>query len=380
MAARPQAGRAHLERLSDGLLTLLPLMVALLTILNGPAERHTWGLLAVAAAQTAALAWCRRFPLAVLLAVIGLETLLIVIESEIFVGFLVAAWSLGAWGKPLQQRIGLVIGLALLTIGLVLSISGGSPPGLALAGISSVAVMFVGFLVNGRLGARQRTRIDQLEAERAEAEQRAAERERALLARELHDILNHSVTTMVLDATAAAETGSPDEAREALTRVAQTGRNSLAELRRLLGVLRTNASAADHDPLVVPPGLDRIDALVESIPGPRIDLVRSGTAGPLDVSIEHTAYRVVQEALTNVLKHAGAVATTVSLSFTAEQLSVAVVNEKSVAAPDPGTGMGLIGMRERVSLVGGTLTAGPRADGGFEVRAVLPARSVTCSG
>ncbi|WP_433260591.1 sensor histidine kinase [Actinosynnema sp. CS-041913] len=355
-------------------------MVSSLTIFNEPRERHVWALLVVAAAQTFALAWCRRFPLTVLLVVIGLETTLVVIGSEMLVGFLAAAWALGAWGKPLQHRIGLVIGLTLLTIGLVLSVSGGAAPGFALAGVTSVALMFVGFSMSGRLGARQRTRIDELESERAETEQRAAERERALLARELHDILNHSVTTMVLDATAAAETGSPDEARETLARVAQTGRNSLAELRRLLGVLRTNASAADHDPLLVPPGLAQLDSLVESIPGARISLVRSGTAGPLDVSIEHAAYRVIQEALTNVVKHAGSVATTVSLSFTADHLSVVVGNGKSVTTPDRGTGMGLIGMRERVSLVGGTLAAGPRADGGFEVRAVLPVRSVPCSG
>ncbi len=369
-----------MERLNDGLLILLPLMVAWLTILNGPVEHHIWAVLAVSSAQTCALAWHRRFPLTVLLVVIGLETVLISIDSELFVGFLVAAWALGTWGKPLQQRIGLVVGLTLLTIGMVLSISRGAPIGFALAGIASVAVMFVGFWMSGRLGAWQRTRIDQLEAERADAEQRAAERERALLARELHDILNHSVTTMVLDATAAAETGSPDEARETLTRVAQTGRNSLAELRRLLGVLRTNASTADYDPLIVPPGLAQLDALIETIPGLRVRLVRSGTAGQLDASIEHAAYRVIQESLTNVVKHAGAVATTVSLSFTADHLSVVVGNEGSAAAPNPGTGMGLIGMRERVSLVGGTLAAGPRTDGGFEVHAVLPVRSVGCSG
>jgi signal transduction histidine kinase len=356
------------------LLALLPLMAAWISILDGPEERHVGIVLAVATAQTCALAWCRRFPLTVLLVVIGLETVLIVIDSEIFVGFLAAASALGTWGKPLQQRIGLAIGLTLLAAGIVVSISGGSPPGFVLVGISSVAVMFVGFWISGQLGARQRTRIRELESERAEVVQR----ERALLARELHDILNHSVTTMVLDATAAAETGSPDEARETLVRVAQTGRNSLAELRRLLGVLRADGAAAGHDPLIVPPGLAQIETLISSTPL-EITLVRQGNAARLDASIEHAVYRVIQESLTNVIKHAGPVATTVSLSFAADRLSVAITNSRPVTAPNPGTGLGLIGMRERVTLVGGTLSAGVVAGGGFEVRAVLPARSVACS-
>nr|WP_052477845.1 histidine kinase [Kibdelosporangium sp. MJ126-NF4]CEL14402.1 two-component system sensor kinase [Kibdelosporangium sp. MJ126-NF4]CTQ88767.1 two-component system sensor kinase [Kibdelosporangium sp. MJ126-NF4] len=366
-----QADHARLERLSDGLLALLPLMAAWLSILNGPAERHIWTLLAVATAQTIALAWCRRFPLTVLLVVIALETALVVVGSEIFVGFLAATFALGTWGKPVQQRIGLTVGLSLLAIGMVVSIRGGSPAGFAVVGIASVGMMFVGFWASGRLGARQRGRIRELEAERAEVVQR----ERALLARELHDILNHSVTAMVLDATAAAETGS--DVRQTLDRVARTGRDSLAELRRLLGVLRANPSAADHDPLVVPPGLDQIDALISATPLD-VTLVRQGNTGRLGASVEHAAYRVVQEALTNVIKHAGPVATVVSLSFAADQLTVSVVNGKPVTAGHPGSGLGLLGMRERVSLVGGTLRVGPRPDG-FEVRAVLPARSAACS-
>ncbi|WP_173133752.1 sensor histidine kinase [Kibdelosporangium persicum] len=354
-------------------------MAAWLSILDGPNRGPVWTVLAVATGQTFAIVWCRRFPLTVLIVVMALETVLIVADAEIFVAFLVAASALGTWGKPLQQRIGLTIGLSLLAGGMVLSIGGGSPTVFAMVGITSVALMFVGFWMSGRLGARQRTRIRELEAARAEIERRAAERERALLARELHDILNHSVTTMVLDATAAAETGSADETRRTLERVARTGRNSLAELRRLLGVLRRSASAADHDPLIVPPGLDQIEALVSAVPGPPITVIREGNEGPVDASISHAAYRVIQESLTNVIKHAGPVATTVSLSFTADHLSVSVTNARSTRTPGPGTGMGLIGMRERVSLVGGSLTAGPRPDGGFEVRAVLPTRSAECS-
>jgi signal transduction histidine kinase len=382
VAEGPEDGRPGLERLSDGLLVLLPLMVAWLSILDGPDHDPVATVLGVASAQSFALVWRRRFPLTVLLVVMVLEGVLIAADAEIFVAFLVAASALGTWGRPVQQRIGLAIGLAALATGMVLSITGGAPAGFAVAGVASVAIMFVGFWLSGWLGARQRTRIRRLEAERAEIEQRAAARERALLARELHDILNHAVTAMVLDATAAAETGTPDESREALRRIARTGRNSLAELRRLLSILRRSLSDADHDPLTVPPGLDRLDELVGGIPGsgPRVTLVRDGHAGPLDASIEHAAYRVVQEALTNVIKHAGPVATTVSLAYASDHLSVVVANERSAQIRRAGNGLGLIGMRERVELVGGTLTAGPGADGGFEVRAHFPARGAACSG
>lgn len=354
-------------------------MVGWISILDGPDPGPVWMFLAVTSAQTLALTLCRRFPLAVLLVVMGLEIVLIIADTEIFVGFLVAASALGTWGRPPQQRIGLAIGLTLLATGVVLSISGGAQPGFALLGIASVTLMFVGFWMSGRIGARQRTRIRELEAERDEVEQRAAERERALLARELHDILNHAVTAMVLDATAAAETGSHAEARATLDRVARTGRNSLAELRRLLSILRRSQPGADHDPLAVPAGLDQIGALVLSIPGLTPTLIRDGIRGPFDASIEHTAYRVVQEALTNVIRHAGPVATTVAVTCAADRLSVVIANETPVQASKSGTGLGLIGMRERVELVGGTLSAGLRADGGFEVRALLPARSVACS-
>ncbi|MER5267889.1 histidine kinase [Actinosynnema sp. NPDC002837] len=381
MAEGPAVGRAGLERLSDGLLVLLPLMVAWLLVLDGPDEGSVWTVLGVASAQSVALAWRRRFPLTVLLVVMGLEGVLVAVDAEIFVAFLVAASALGTWGRPVQQRVGLAIALTTLAVGMVLSISGGAPAGFAVIGIASVAVMFVGFLLSGWLGGRQRTRIRELEAERAEIEWRAAARERALLARELHDILNHAVTAMVLDATAAAETGTPEESRETLHRIARTGRNSLGELRRLLGILRRSLSDADHDPLAVPPGLDRLDELVDGMPGsgPRVAVVREGNPGPLDASIEHAAYRVVQEALTNVIKHAGPAATTVSLTYASDHLSVVVSNGRPAVTRRAGTGLGLIGMRERVELVGGTLTAGPGVDGGFEVRARFPARSATCS-
>ncbi|MGH8876712.1 MAG: sensor histidine kinase [Stackebrandtia sp.] len=377
--SEPVAEDARLEWVSDGLLALLPMLALLLVLLNGGADEHAVPLLlGPALAQSVLLLWCRRFPLTVLIAVMSLEALLAVLESNTIAGVLAATFGLGLWGKRRQQYIG--IALVLVTVllgGPVLSTADGvSIAGFTVLHLAAIAV-FAGFWLVGRLGARQRrtaaewrARSRHLEAERELVERQAAERERSLLGRELHDILNHSVTTMVLDAAAAAETGA--DAELTLHRIADTGRASLAELRRLLSVLREPPT--EHDPLAVPPGLDRIDELAARS---RARLERRGRVRPVDASIELAAYRIVQEALTNVTKHAGDVETLVSLSFSPESLTVRVDN----AAPNgpgrspEGGGIGLIGMRERVQLLDGSLDHGPRAGGGFEVCAVLPIRS-----
>ncbi|SPL88722.1 two-component system sensor kinase [[Actinomadura] parvosata subsp. kistnae] len=276
--------------------------------------------------------------------------------------------------------IGVVAVLALLLTGLPITLLAIGDPVRVVAVYAAAAALFVGFCAVGRVDARQRDRIAELQArsrllevERAEAERRAAERERALLARELHDILNHSVTTMVVDAEAGADTG--DDMERTLRRVARTGRESLAELRRLLGVLR---EPPGHDPLAPPPRLDQLDALLAAVPpgGPRVSLERRGEVRPADGSIELAAYRVVQEALTNAARHAGPVEVKVVLDYAPSRLSIQVTNPVSDV---PGTigngaGVGLVGMRERVELLGGTVHAG-RAGDVFEVRATLPLRS-----
>jgi signal transduction histidine kinase len=371
-----------------------------------------WPMVVLTLLESFALAWYRRFPLAVLIVVTGLEFVLAALDITVFVGILVAATGLGAWGRPRQQRIGVAFVLGtLLTAGVLsLFLKSGEPLVVALV-FTIVMILIVGFVVIGRAGARQRRRIQELrehsrrlEASRELAEQRAAERERALLARELHDILNHAVTAMVLDAEVAADTGK--DTAVTLRRVASTGRESLAELRRLLGVLRDPPDG--HDPLAVPP---RLDQLPELVSGARARLERRGEVRPVDASIELAVYRVVQESLTNVAKHAGDVEAEVVLSYAPDALEVRIANAAigadaagaaSAAGPASAAtaaagvqpsrifkspeysgdkaviergGLGLIGMRERVELLGGQLQAGPRPDGGFEVRAVLPLRS-----
>jgi signal transduction histidine kinase len=280
-------------------------------------------------------------------------------------------------GGRRQQRAGLALLLALLSFGTAETVAAGERAGSVLPGMVALAAMVVGFWAVGRLGAWQRHRLGELDAKsrRLERERElAVERERALLARELHDILNHSVTAMVLDAEAVAETGTPEEARTALYRMAAGGRRSLAELRRLLGVLR---NVPGHDPLVVPAGLDQIETLVRSMPegGSTIRLRQRGPVRPVDASVAQAAYRVVQESLTNVVKHAGPVSAAVTLAYGPATLTVRVTNTAGTrpAGAVPGNGLGLVGMRERVKLVCGSLRAGPCPDGGFAVEAVLPA-------
>ncbi|WP_232665924.1 sensor histidine kinase [Pseudonocardia sp. TRM90224] len=358
-----------------------------MTVLDARVDGPVWLLVCLVVGQSLALVWCRRFPLTVLVVVAVLEAALVMVDMELLVGFLGAACGLGAWANRRQQQAGLAFGFGLMALVLFMTLAGGNQPGYAVPGTAALTAMFVGFWMLGRLSARHLGRIGELmrysrrlEQERASAERRAAERERVLLARELHDILNHAVTVMVLDADVTSETGDEAELRAALRRLAETGRTSLAELRRLLGVLRAVPDSADYDPLAILPGLDDVESLLTFLrdSGPRVRLERYGTPERIDASVSRAAYRVVQESLTNVGKHAGAVDVTVALVHTPEALTVRVSNTPPIrTCASGGGGMGLIGMRERVELVGGTLATGHRADGGFEVNASFPMRGRT---
>jgi signal transduction histidine kinase len=216
-----------------------------------------------------------------------------------------------------------------------------------------------------------------LEAERDAQAQVAAAAERARIARELHDVIAHNVSVMVVQADGASyalET-APDRARQALTAISATGRQALTEMRRLLGILRAGDERAELAPL---PGLDQLRELVEQAraAGMSVSLTRQGTARPLDEGAELAAYRVVQESLTNARKHGGlAVAAAVRLEYSSDSLLVQVSDDgrgAAAAEPEAPAGHGLTGMRERITMYGGTLQAGPRPGGGFQVTARVP--------
>ena len=213
-----------------------------------------------------------------------------------------------------------------------------------------------------------------LEAERHAQAKIAAAAERARIARELHDVVAHHVSVMVVQADGAgyALRTDPDRAQAALRAISTTGRQALTEMRRLLGVLR---SADQHTELAPMPGLGELRELLDQAraAGLEVSYTLTGTPRELPEGAELAAYRVVQESLTNTRKHAGLAATaTVTLSYERDGLIVQVTDD-GMATPsgEPG-GHGLAGMKERIGMYGGTVSAGPLAGGGFRVRAWLP--------
>src|SRR4051794_23874388 len=224
---------------------------------------------------------------------------------------------------------------------------------------------------------RVRAREAAIEEEQRERAQVAVADERARIARELHDVISHNVSVMVLQAAAGADVFAthPERSREALGSIETAGREALAELRRLLSVVE--APAGDGAALAPPPGLSRLPELVERVRATGLDvsLTVTGNGHALPAGIDFSAYRIVQEALTNTLKHGHAAAARVELRFDEHMLDLEIVDDGTTAAGAhalTGGGHGLIGMRERAAVLGGELEAGPRSGGGYCVRASIP--------
>ncbi|MEV4331559.1 sensor histidine kinase [Streptomyces sp. NPDC049597] len=231
--------------------------------------------------------------------------------------------------------------------------------------------------------AQLEERARRLEKEREAQAKVAVAAERARIARELHDVVAHNVSVMVVQADGAAYVldAAPDQAKQALETISSTGRQALAEMRRLLGVLRTG-DAPESGEYVPQPDVEQIEELVEQVraAGLTVDFKVEGTPRPLPSGVELTAYRIVQEALTNTRKHGGPEAgASVRLVYFDDGLGLLVEDDGRGSSHElyedggaDGRGHGLIGMRERVGMVGGTLDAGPRPGGGFRISALLP--------
>lgn len=205
----------------------------------------------------------------------------------------------------------------------------------------------------------------------AAEQQRAVERERTRIARELHDIVSHglSATVLLAEGAAAQVHTDPDRAEQAMLRVRDTGRNSLGEMRRMLAVLRDDEPAPD----LPQPGVADLERLVEDARGTGLPVVLASTARDLPAGLDVTVYRLVQEALTNVRKHAGEGVSRVDVVVEdrGPETVVRVSDDGAGPVGSGSSGRGLVGMRERVQAYAGTLRAGSRATGGFEVEAVL---------
>ena len=226
------------------------------------------------------------------------------------------------------------------------------------------------------LGAYLRTRrlyVQGLVREREEKAATAVAEERNRIARELHDVIGHSVSVMTVQASAVRRLMRADQAKErvALETVESTGREALAEMRRMVGVLRSPDGAPDLAP---PPTLEQLERLVGKArqAGLEVDVRTEGTPVPLPPGLDLTAYRLLQEALTNTLKHAEARRADVRLAYRPDCLALSVRDDGRGPASGVAPGNGLLGMRERVSVYGGTLTAGAAEGGGFELSAELP--------
>ena len=228
-----------------------------------------------------------------------------------------------------------------------------------------------------RSGTRQlEERARRLAAEGELNARLAVERERARIARELHDSIAHSVSVMVLQAGAAEQVvmDEPERARASLSAIQDVGRDAVVELRRLLMLLRSDDDTA---PLAPHPGVAGLDTLLAHVrdAGLPVELSVEGTPEPLPTAIDLSAYRIVQEALTNTLKHAGPAHAQVTLRYGDHALELEVLDDgNGGGAPDPqaARGFGLAGMRERATLYGGVMEAGPRHEGGYALRARLP--------
>jgi signal transduction histidine kinase len=216
-------------------------------------------------------------------------------------------------------------------------------------------------------------RAARAEREREERARAAVAEERARIARELHDVVGHSVSVMTVQASGVRRLLRPDQEREreALLVVERTGREALAEMRRMVGVLRRPEEA----PALAPqPSLEHVNRLVEQArdSGLPVELRIDGDAIQLPAGVDLTAYRLVQEGLTNTLKHAQATRAEVLVSYGEDHIEVTVTDDGTGVGNGDGGGHGLVGMRERVSVYGGELDAGPQHDGGYRLRAKLP--------
>jgi signal transduction histidine kinase len=241
-------------------------------------------------------------------------------------------------------------------------------------------------VVTGLAGCLVRQSREYAQRMSAQAADQAVTAERLRLARELHDMVAHSVGIIALQAGAAARVADtqPARAREAMLAVEATGRETLAGLRRMLGVLRAAGPGQEDGaaPLHPAPGLADVERLAAetTAAGVRVDVRWQGQRRPLPLDIDLSAYRIIQESVTNVVRHAGTRSCQVSVDYRDEEIAIEVADSGQGGKITPGTGYGLAGMRERVALLHGHFTAGPQPGGGFRVSARLPVPEMAGSG
>jgi signal transduction histidine kinase len=340
-----------------------------------------WSVAMFAAVPTLSLLWRRRFPLVVLaVAFLGIavpDTAHGIGNnaSAPFAGLLVAAYASGAYTSRRDGRIAAgLIGVAVVAMSLAIG-EDAVGDAIFIGGIL-YAVWGAATVVRSRheLATALAARTIELEHEREETARLAVAEERARIARELHDVVAHNLSIMVVQAGAERRALGDErpETTEVLATIEQTGRAAMAEMRRLLGMLRRSD---DELALAPQPSLAHLDDLVAQVreAGMPVDLRVEGEPRPLAPGIDLSAYRIVQEALTNALKHAGPASARVVVRYGTNELDIEIADDGAGDEADaPPGGHGLVGMRERVALFGGDLATGRRLGGGYAVRARLP--------
>jgi signal transduction histidine kinase len=379
------------------------LLAGLLTVASLVALASTWGecdgdcdpggvAAALVLATTVPLVWRRRHPLAVSL-VTGMATAAYGfahypdLAMPIAVGGLVGMYSVAAWGS--RRAALLAGGVAVVVVVVVMTLPRADADvvdaGFVSLGLAGAWVLGDRARVQRALAAELQERAARLERERASEARRAVATERARIARELHDVVAHHVSMMVVQAEAGPVVVEHDPARAAgaFEAIAATGRQALVEMRRLLGVLRGDRDGDPAPSLAPQPGLAQVPSLVEQVgrAGLQVALVVEGPEAPLPAGVDLSAYRIVQEALTNAVKHGGPGRAEVVVRYGEQELQLRIKNSLESNSgrrsgdsdrQDRRPGRGLLGMRERAAMFGGDLRAGSGPDGGFTVDARLP--------
>jgi len=346
--------------------------------------------IALSAIAGAALFLRRQQPWAVLVVAVTVMVAASFLGRDVdFVPALAALYALAVYrsAKAAWIGFGITCGAAAVTLGLMslgpapdryTPFDSGTPASLISVAASSLFWVLVGVSVGNRRRYLSALidRAQQLARERDQQAVIAAAAERSRIAREMHDIVSHSLTVMITlaDGSSRLVASAPDRSADAMRMVAETGRSALDDMRRLLGVLRaTEGAGVEREPQ---PGVDELGELIERFRAAGLVVhVTVNGAAPTDTGQQLTVFRVVQEALTNALRYAAlATHVDVTIDFTPATISITVDDDATVhGAPGQGSGRGLIGLRERVALYGGSLEAGPKTGGGWRLRAVFDA-------
>ena len=347
---------------------------------HGHPVPHPTAALALVAVACLALAWRRRYPVTVLAVSVAAVTVYSLLGYVNGAALLAPVIALYAVATQLSARRAIVLGL--VAVGVLMAATAARNPFGQISGGGYYLIPGMGAAVvfGGIALANRRAYAASIQARAEQDAQRRIDEERLRIARELHDVVAHTMATINVQAGTAAHVlpSRPEVAAEALQAIKEASRQGLRELRAILNVLR---QADDADPVQPAPGLAQLDALVEGArrAGLPITLTVTGQPFQLPTAVDLAAYRIIQESLTNVIRHAGPAEAAVSLSYRPDELEIDVTDtgHGPKARTGPGAtgspaGHGLAGMRERAASVGGTVQTGPRPGGGYQVTALLP--------